>query len=65
MTDGKMDEAFRRTLIRLRKTQKGLMRFFHPVQRGKPDEPLVLLCTGNETVTNSTNSASVSPTLTR
>ena len=47
MTDGKMDEAFVERFIRL-ENQKGLMRFFHPVQRGKPDEPLVLLCTGNE-----------------
>lgn len=47
MTDGKMDEAFVERFIRL-ENQRGLMRFFHPVQRGKPDDPLVFLCTGNE-----------------
>ena len=35
MTDGKMDAEF-------------VERFFHPAQRGKPDDPLALLCLGDE-----------------
>lgn len=47
MTDGKMDVEFVERFIRL-ENQKGMMRFFHPVQRGKPDDPLVMLCLGDE-----------------
>jgi hypothetical protein len=46
MTDGKMDAEFVERFIRL-ENQKGLMRFFHPAQRGKPDDPLALLCLGD------------------
>jgi hypothetical protein len=47
MTDGKMDAEFVERFIRL-ENQKGMMRFFHPAQRGKPDDPLALLCLGDE-----------------
>ena len=47
MTDGKMDAEFVERFIRL-ENQKGLLRFFHPAQRGKPDDPLALLCLGDE-----------------
>jgi hypothetical protein len=47
MTEGKMDAEFVERFIHL-ENQKGMMRFFHPVQRGKPDDPLVMLCLGDE-----------------
>lgn len=47
MTDGKMDAEFVERFIKL-ENSRGLMRFFHPAQRGKPDEPLVVLCFGDE-----------------
>jgi len=47
MTDGKMDAEFVERFIRLENSQ-GLMRFFHPAQRGTPNEPLVVLCLGDE-----------------
>ena len=47
MTDGKMDSEFVERFIRLEK-QRGLMRFFHPMQRAKIDDPLVMLCYGDE-----------------
>lgn len=47
MTDGKMDSEFVERFIRLEK-QRGLMRFFHPMQRAVAGDPLVMLCYGDE-----------------
>jgi hypothetical protein len=47
MSDGKMDAAFVERFIRLENKQ-GMMRFKHRDQRVRPNDPLVLLCKGDE-----------------
>jgi hypothetical protein len=47
MTDGKMSEDFIERFIRLENKQ-GLMRFIHKDQRANPEQPLVMLCKGDE-----------------
>ncbi len=47
MTDGKMDEAFIERFIKLENKQ-GLMRFVHKDQRTSVQQPLAMLCQGDE-----------------
>jgi hypothetical protein len=47
MTDGKMTEDFVERFIRLENKQ-GLMRFVHKDQRRVPEQPLAMLCKGDE-----------------